>query len=199
MAAATTPVNAAVSMLGTSRWAGLILTAALITGISTPVLAAASDPVTEEVASDQTIRMQRPTVFSVDLGFPKGLGLSAMHNIRPEWAIGATASHVLLWPTVGVFGRYFFEANNTVNSPFAEWRVYGHPGVQNGAYLMGPHWSTHLVYGWENRSADGYYSHMALGLGIGDSTTEGMLLGFLTFEVSFGGSISTENSPESRS
>jgi hypothetical protein len=147
----------------------------------------------ESVDTEQSaaIRMERPVVISVDFGFPKGLGLSALYNIQPEWAVGATAAHVLLWPSLGVFGRYFLEPQK-ISSPFAEWRLYAHPGVVGGAYLLAPYVSTHLLYGWETRAPQGYYSHFAFGLGIGNSTTEGLLLGFVNFEFSFGGSIQIE-------
>lgn len=152
----------------------------------------AQEKVAEEVlvhAPVSPVRTERPLVWSVDLGFPKGLGISTLYNIQPEWAVGATASHVALWPTLGVFGRYFLEPTQSSNSSFAEWRLYTHPGVASGAYLIAPYVSTHLLYGWETRTSDGYYSHLAFGLGVGNSTNEGLLLGFLNFEVSFGGSI----------
>lgn len=140
----------------------------------------------------QAVREQRPTVISVDLGFPKGLGLSVMHNLKPEWAVGASASHVLLWPSLGLFGRYYLEPEKSHHTGFAEWRVFHHPGVRPGAYVLAPHWSTHLLYGWESRSPEGFYSHMAFGMGLGNSTNEGMLLGFVNLEVAFGGSLAFE-------
>lgn len=146
-------------------------------------------PEAQTEAETPHIRSERPTAISVDLGFPKGLGLSVLHNIQPEWAVGASASHVLLWPTVGLFGRYYLDPQKTHNASFTEWRVFHHPGVAPGAYVLAPYWSTHLLYGLETRSAEGSYSHIAFGMGIGNSTQEGLLLGFINLEVSFGSSL----------
>ena len=164
-----------------------LLAGLLFHGLILPAFA--QDSASEERSSE--VRSERPLVWSVDFGFPKGLGISTLYNIQPEWAVGATASHVLFWPTLGVFGRYFLEPQK-ISSPFAEWRLYGHPGVVGGPYLLAPYVSTHLLYGWETRAAEGHYSHFALGLGVGNSTNEGLWLGFVNFEFSFGGSVQIE-------
>lgn len=174
------------------RWSGSLLLA-----LSVSFGALAQEVPAEDVPENESlhIRSERPTAISVDFGFPKGLGLSVLHNLQPEWAVGASASHVLLWPTVGLFGRYYLEPQKTHNASFTEWRVFHHPGVAPGAYVLAPYWSTHLLYGLETRSPEGSYSHIAFGMGIGNCTQENLLLGFINLEVSFGGSLTRFQTP----
>ncbi len=130
------------------------------------------------------IREEKPTILAFEFGFPSGLGLFGLHNITSRYAIGATAGYALLWSNIGAVGRYYLNDDRKTN--FLELRANGHPRFAEGAPTFGPIFSGHLLYGWEERTATGYYSHFALGMGAGNTNDPYLWIGFFNIEAALG-------------